>query len=140
MKFSYLKFPSEPSHAFPDRKSCLRPVIPVTLFGSNNSLRVQSLIDSGADWCIFHGEIAKELGIDLKSGKQQHFFGVGGGKQFAYFHTVQMEIGGHKFSCYCAFSEDLKTPYSLLGQVGFFDKFQVRLDFTKEEIELKPKF
>ena len=140
MKFPYLKFPSEPSPAFPDRKSCSRPVIPVALIHGSNSLRVQSLIDSGADWCIFHSEIAKELGIDLKAGKQQHFFGVGGSKQFAYFHTIQMEVGGWKFPCYCAFAEDLKTPYGLLGQVGFFDKFQVRLDFEKEEIELKPKF
>ena len=140
MKFSYLKFPGEPSSAFPNRKSNSRPVIPVTLTHGNNSLCIQSLIDSGADWCIFHNEIAKELGIDLKSGKEQHFFGAGSFKQFAYFHTVQMEIGGWKFSCYCAFSEELKTPYGLLGQVGFFDKFQVKLDLVKEAIELKPKF
>ena len=140
MKFSYLKFPSEPSDAFPDRKSNLRPVIPVKLSHGNNSLRFQSLIDSGADWCVFHGEIAKELGIDLKAGKQQHFYGVGGFKQFAYFHTIQIEIGGWKYPCYCAFSEDLKTPYGLLGQAGFFDRFQVKFDLAKEEIELKPKF
>ena len=139
MKFPYLKFPGETSEAFPNRKANLRPVIPVTLTYQGNSLRFQSLIDSGADWCVFHGEIAKELGIDLKSGKQQHFFGVGGLKQFAYFHAIQMEIGGWKFPCYCAFADDLKTPYGLLGQVGFFDKFQVRFDLIKEEIELKPK-
>jgi len=137
VKFSYLKFPGEPSEAFPDKKSSLRPVIPVTFRHEGKSITLHCLMDSGADWCVFHAELATRLGLELKEGKKQKFYGTAKVEQWAYFHTVELNIGGWRYECYCAFSEDLKTPYGLLGQEGFFDKFQVKFDRVKEQIELK---
>lgn len=68
------------------------------------------------------------------------FYGTGGTPQVAYFHTIQMEIGGWPMELYCGFSYDMKTlPYGILGQTGFFDRFKIEFDYQNKRIELKPK-
>jgi hypothetical protein len=140
LKFSYKKFPSNPNEAFPDHKHAQRPVIPITVKYGGKEISYLALIDSGADFCIFHGEIGEYLGIDIKSGKRLEFFGVTGEKECAYFHNIIISVGGHDVECYCGFSDfnncATQLPYGILGQKGFFDKFKVSMDYTKSRIEL----
>ena len=140
LKYSYQKFPSNPNEAFPDHRKAQRPVIPIVVKFSGKQIDYLALIDSGADFCIFHAEIGEFLGIDIKSGKKLEFFGVTGDKKAAYFHDVTISVGGHDKKCYCGFSYDFGTdriPYGILGQRGFFDMFQVMMDYNKNRIELK---
>ena len=140
MKFSYLKFQiPKPPHAFPHIKSILRPVIRITLGYNDKKVNYFALIDSGADYCFFHKEIAEVLGIEVEKGKRLEVAGVTGKKSIAYFHHVDLYIGGYKYKLYCGFSSSI-SPYGfgILGQNGFFNLFVVKFDFRKEEIEIKP--
>ena len=140
LKFDYRKFPADPSKAFPRRRSATRPVIPVTLINGDKKVANLAIIDSGADLCIFHAEIGEQIEIDIESGKLQIFNGITGEQLAAYFHDIKIGIGGYEYDCYAGFSRDLvNMPYGLLGQVGFFDLFNIVFDYNKERIELISK-
>ncbi len=138
LKFAYKKFPQNPNDAFPDHKQAQRPVIPITVKHNGKEINYLALIDSGADFCIFHGEIGQFLGLNIKNGKKLEFFGVTGEKESAYFHEITINVGGHDKHCYCGFSElnNSKLPYGILGQRGFFDMFKITMDYRKNRIEL----
>ena len=151
MKFPYSRFPYRPQNGHPF--SILRPVIPLGLRYKNNTFsgRYSALLDSGADSSIFHAQIGELIGIDIKSGQRKVFGGMGFGELVGYLHPVEIEIGGHWIPCPVAFTYDLVrqnpanpgqmqgTPYGILGQEGFFDKFKVIFDRVGEEIELRPR-
>lgn len=142
MKFSYSKFPSSPNPAFPDKKHVKRPVVPIEVKYNGNKIKYLALIDSGADFCIFHAQIGEALGIEIKNGKVLEFYGVTGEKKQAFFHNISIIIGGWEKQCYCGFSHEFdenKMPYGILGQKGFFNLFKVSMDYEKEEIEPKHK-
>ena len=137
-KLDYRKFPADPTEPFPRRNSVVRPVIPVALINGSNRLRVYALIDSGADYCIFHAEIGEQIGLQIDSGKSLTFSGISSAGQTAYFHNIKLEVGGHQIDCYAGFSRDIQNlPYGILGQVGFFNIFKVSFDYQKEKIELQ---
>jgi hypothetical protein len=140
IKYNYRKFPADPSRAFPKRRSANRPVIPVTLINGDSKITNLAIIDSGADLCIFHAEIGEQTGIDIESGKLQTFSGITREQLTAYFHNIKIGIGGYNYDCYVGFSRDLvNMPYGLLGQVGFFNLFNVTFNYEKERIELVRK-
>ena len=140
IKYNYIKFPAEPSAAFPRRLSASRPVIPIRLIKGAKDVRYHAIIDSGADLCIFHAQIGEVLGLKIESGKLLNFNGISGQQLISYFHDIEIEVGGHKFNCYAGFSRDIDNmPYGLLGQVGFFDLFNIVFDYKKQRIELKTK-
>jgi len=90
MKFSYLKFQiPKPPQAFPHIKSILRPVIQITLGYNDRKVNYLALIDSGADYCFFHKEIAEVLGIEVEKGKKLEFAGVTGKKSNCLFSSCR---------------------------------------------------
>jgi len=66
MNFKYRKFPLDPKEN-PDfkRKSSLRPIIQIDFETEKGNFGYLVLIDSGADFCVFHGEIGKGWGLML---------------------------------------------------------------------------
>ena len=138
LKYDYLKYPAEPSAAFPRRFSASRPVIPIRLIKGTKDVRYHAIIDSGSDLCIFHAQIGEVIGLTIESGKLLKFTGISGQQLTAYFHDLEIEVGGYRFDCYAGFSREMENvPYGLLGQVGFFDLFNVVFDYEKQRIELK---
>ncbi|OGM77332.1 hypothetical protein A2188_01120 [Candidatus Woesebacteria bacterium RIFOXYA1_FULL_43_9] len=139
MDFEYKKFPTNLNNCpFPGKKSSLRPVIQIDFETKKGKFGYLALIDSGADYCMFHALVGEELGLDIKSGRLLTFFGTSGEPQKAYFHKVTFSIGGHSHTCEVGFSYDLeKLAYGLLGQDGFFDKWIVKFEYHKENVELK---
>ncbi len=140
MKFNYSKLPlTKRSSLF--GLSILRPIIPTTVKVNNRVITCWVLIDSGADFCIFDAEIGEYLGIDIKSGSEEVFGGIQErGSAKAYLHKVVVSIGGYDYQIVAGFSYDIaKFGCAILGQKGFFDKFSVKFDYQKEEIELKEK-
>lgn len=140
LKYDYLKFPAEPSEAFPRRLSATRPVIPIWLINGGKRIGYHAIIDSGADLCIFHAEIGELVGIKVESGKMLNYYGISSQRLTAYFHDIKIEVGGYVFDCCAGFSRDISNlPYGLLGQFGFFNLFDVHFDYQKGKIELKLK-
>ncbi len=141
MKFPYFRFPlAQRSDFF--GASILKPIIPFEIVGGEDSVRYAALIDSGADFCIFDGEIGEALGIDVQSGIRTTFGGIqdNNGTAAAFLHRVTLTVGGWEYPTVVGFSYDIaKYGYGILGQKGFFDIFVVKLDYVKEEIELKER-
>ena len=74
----------------------------------------------------------------LESGEEKNFYGVSNQKVRAFGHPVTMALGGHKFSTKVYFSRDVGRETLLLGMEGFFDRFVVTFDRSREVIEIKP--
>lgn len=140
MKFRYFKFPLEKkSNLF--GTALLKPIIPVEIVYSGIRLRYAALIDSGADFCIFDGEVGEQLGINVRSGSREVFGGIQerGGAE-AFLHEVVLNVGGWDYKTTVGFSYDIaKHGFGILGQKGFFDMFSIKFDLAKEDIELKER-
>lgn len=117
MKFKYKKFRISPTLAFPQRKYVFRPIIPVVLSCKDKSIGYEVLLDSGADFCIFHAEIGEYLGISIRDGEKESFGGVVGKQAVAYIHKVDLNIGGNSyFSVPIGFSYEVASHgYGILG-------------------------
>src|SRR3970040_1155120 len=92
MKFKYRKIPDL---GHPSKKWVSRPYLTVSLCHGTSHKDVLCLIDSGADYCLFHSSIADELGIDMRAGWEKKFGGISAGEPVqAYMHTISMQIQG----------------------------------------------
>jgi hypothetical protein len=140
MKFDYSKI------ILPQRSeffgtSLLKPIIPIRIVVGDKSLQYSALIDSGADFCIFHREIGEALGIEITAGEKFIFGGVQQADlASAYLHKLDLMVGGWKYETTVGFSGEIADEsYGILGQKGFFDIFVVKFDLRKEEIELRER-
>jgi len=89
---------------------------------------------------FFTPKFGELIGLVVESGKVLQYYGISGQQLTAYFHDVRIEVGGYEFDCWAGFSRDIDNlPYGLLGQLGFFNLFNVLFDYKKERIELKLK-
>ena len=140
MKFKYRKFDLSPSSDF-FGKFILKPIIPIKISREENIVKYAALIDSGADFCIFDAGIGEYLELDIKSGIEVGFGGIQNvGSAKAYLHQVNLEIGGIQFKTDVGFSYDISDRgYGIFGQKGFFNKFVVKFNLQKEDIELKER-
>ncbi len=139
LKFDYNKTGARPTPAFPRQHHVLRPIIPINLVLAGRLVKTVALIDSGADWSIFHAELGEILGLDVRAGDEQDFYGiVGSDPGTIYFHDISVEIGGIAYPMRCGFSYDISpNGIAVLGQYGFFDTFEVSFKRTKKRVELK---
>ena len=140
MNFRYKKFPVDPKNCpFPNKKNALRPVIEIQLESSTKvTFGYLVLIDSGADYCIFHASIGELMGINIKSGTSLTFYGTSGEPQVAYFHKITFRMGGHPHTADVGFSYDMeKLAYGILGQDGFFNRWNIKFEYKKENVEIK---
>src|SRR3989344_5662736 len=138
MKFPYRKF-SLDEHSEFFGKAILKPIIPIELIFGDKNIRYMALIDSGADFCILHDSLAKELGLSVQGGREIKFGGIQNGKPSkAFLHSLKINVGGRDYETTLGFSSEIAPHgYGILGQKGFFDIFTVQFDLAKEEIELK---
>lgn len=140
-----MKFPYHKTLLYPESdyfgSSLLKPIIPIKIIVGEKQIDYFALIDSGADFCIFDGEIGEYLGLDIKTGKKINFGGVQEMTgAVAYLHEVILNVGGIGTKTFLGFSYDIaKHGFGLLGQKGFFEIFVVKFDLAKREIELKPR-
>lgn len=136
MKFAYKKFEFPPGER---REFVLKPIIPVFLFRGKSFIRIEALIDSGADFSLFDAELAGLLGIKWNQGVPHTFVGITGSRGKAYFHSMKLKVGSWSQDIVCAFSKNVSAEnYGILGQEGFFEHFQVAFDLPRNHIEIKP--
>ncbi len=121
-------------------KDILRPVIPIEIVYKERFIKYEALVDSGADFCIFDSQIGELLGIDIENGPSQEVAGITGTKEEYYIHPVTIKVGGWPYKVDVGFLPNIaRLGYGVVGQKGFFDKFVVKFDLKKEEIELNEK-
>lgn len=139
IKFKYRKVAVAPSQAFPKRKYVPRPIIPLSIIIGGKRLRYEALIDSGADYTIFPAALGLLAGLNIKEGKKESIMGVSGSTMTVYFHHILVNVGGYEIKVYSGFAEAMNQDPGILGQSGFFNKFQVSFDLKKKEVEIKLK-
>jgi len=137
-----LKFPYSEFKIFPfssSRRSIriFRPIIPLTLFYRKKFAQFAALIDSGADYNIFHGDIAAYLGINLTSGSRRNIVGIGGEIK-GYQHNIKIKIEDYIYKAPITFSNQIPdNSLATLGNKGFFDRFTVKLDYPSKIIQIR---
>lgn len=128
MKFPYVKI-----------GNFYKPIIPLFLCRCDVRMHTMALVDSGADSCIFDAQFAAALDIEeLEDGIQADFESVSGHVLHAFFHEVDLEIGGNRLpNVSIAFSREMPdNAMNILGQQGFFGICPIKFTYTKREIEL----
>lgn len=129
-----------PATAFPQTSYFYKPIIPLRLVNpkNNKGIKVDALIDSGADATVFAAVFGRDIGIKVKNGEKAQLSGLSGKVINVYFHEIVLEVGGNKVKSFVGFTY-AKGVAAILGQIGFFDKFKVGFDQAKGIIEVIPK-
>jgi len=94
MKFKYIKLLTT------NGKFVELPLIEIGL----NNLYYLCLIDSGAEFCYFHGKIGELLGLNVKQGREIKSRGITGDDFTAYLHKIRIKIGGWDYEIEVGFS------------------------------------
>lgn len=117
-----------------------RPIIPVTLKLNKVEFKYLALIDSGADFNIFHSDIAKILKIDLSKFKKSISFGGinSNAEGKGYFTSIDVGINEKFINTPVVFSNEISNNgYGILGQQGFFNNYKVSFNYRSKEIVLE---
>lgn len=117
--------------------SIRRPVIEIIVKSKSKFAIYPVLIDSGADYCIFSTELAESLEIKLQK-KKVSFMGIGKDKVVGFWGQVEIRLGDKSYETKAIFAEIIKFGHGILGQLGFFDHFDVKLSHQKQIIEIEP--
>ena len=129
--FDYDRYESTPSAAHPHGRTVLRPWLTarVSMAYGEPFMSCTACLDTGADDCVFPFPIAERIGLDIASMPKGETVGVGGKKDI-YYANACIEIllppgqgNSMVFKTRVGFVQDLGI--GLLGQVGFFDRFDV---------------
>jgi predicted aspartyl protease len=134
MNFKYKSLPRKDG---PPRKT---PTIPVTFFGSEDSIEIVAILDSGADISVLPLEVGEQLSLDLTRNRSP-CGGIGGEVDTAEDHVRVRISQGHENYTFEIPVKIVLDPYStipvLIGREGFFDKFEITFDEGRERISLK---
>ena len=90
MRFRYTDIQNNQDPQRPFR----RPYLIVRLINGNKHKDVISLVDSGADVCLFHSDIGLMLGIKIQAAPQLAFQGISGVREVAYLHRIDLVVRG----------------------------------------------
>lgn len=124
-----------------------RPIIAIEVQYAHNTESCLVLVDSGADDCVFDADFGELLGINIKTGTVKEFGGIASDSESVapkmisgYQHTVGITVGGITRNTSVYFTYDLADwGYSIVGQSGFFDKFDsIKFDYTNKRITIRP--
>lgn len=135
MKFKYRKLNF---YAPFSKKRILRPVIPISIKikNSKRKVRYEALIDSGADLNILPIGLVEVLNINPANLKEIYFSGIDGDIIRGLIAEVIISLDDSDFITKTVFAE-ISGTIGVLGQYGFFDKFTIKFDLKREEIEVK---
>lgn len=133
MKFEYLEIPNRK----PGKPSARRPYIPIRIVHDNKFQDLMCLVDSGADLCLFPAKIGELIGIDIESGKKEQIGGIAENPIVAYIHSVRLIVRGLSgVDVEAGFTESKGIRAGILGQVGFFDKYKITFERSRNWIDV----
>jgi len=114
-----------------------RPYLIVSLLKGNRRKDVISLVDSGADLCLFHSDIGRMIGIGIQAAPKLVFQGVSGAKEVAYLHRVDLVVKGLSgVALEVGFTDSIAVGTGLLGQRGFFEQFHINFKLDQKFFEI----
>jgi hypothetical protein len=100
--------------------------VPITLCIGRQSVELLAKLDTGAAHCIFERKYAEMLGVDVDTGRLQHFRTVAG--SFAgYQHEVTIQTLGIEFSAAVFFAQDSTFNRNFLGRSGWLDRLRIAI-------------
>lgn len=125
------------SEAFPHRATAAYPIVDLTLRCNGRQVHCASVIDSGTHFSLFPFSLGEALGLEVEKGKKA----VVPPEEVVYFWPLEVALEEKLvFPVYGGFSvHQDKRKVGLLGQIGFFDKFDVRFEMQKGRIMLIPQ-
>jgi hypothetical protein len=116
-----------------------RPYVIVRLINGDRHKDVISLVDSGADVCLFNSDIGRMIGIEIEAAPRLAFQGVSGSREVAYLHSVDLVVRGlNAITLEAGFTNSMAAGTGLLGQRGFFEQFQVNFQLSQKLFEVVP--
>lgn len=116
-----------------------RPHVPVIIEYGNYRERALPLLDSGADFSIFHRGVLENLGLDWNQGTPKNFDNADGSSFGVREFRLSLEIEQIRFPARVCFSEDPSlSERPLLGRADVFGQFQITICEQDEYIELNP--
>ena len=133
MKYPYRAFPLSRPDPVTKLNHAWRPALTVLIwYKHNRSAPLESIVDTGADHCIFDADIGDALGIPVKRGVSLPFSGIARGTQTAgYLHRVTLTVAAQTFEAPVVFAYGVSAA-GILGQIGFFDRFIATFDWTPD--------
>ena len=126
-------------YRFVDESKFPRPYLPVTLRSQKRMMQpLLALVDSGADICLFDGELSYLLDIDLTKLEKMRLSGVAGAAE-GYIAHIEIGVEETFFPVPVVFWFDFspKGFGGVIGQIGFFDNFIVQFDRANKTVVLK---
>jgi hypothetical protein len=121
-----------PYRVFPDGQGkylysvALNVQIAAATPNSPRTKRFEAIIDSGATRCLFHAQIARNLGIDVSAGIREIANGIGGPDE-VWMHDLTLFLPGGPVKIKAGFKEGLPVS-GLLGISGFFEHFRITFE------------
>jgi hypothetical protein len=120
-------YPAE--YGLPAGHIAYRPFLVTHLKVGPNRVSCLSLLDSGADHCVFPLSFALLLGFNPVGAPQVMTGGIGSAAVPMYYWTITVHFGPAQFDVLAGFTEDMNSKgFGLLGQHGFFEHFKVQFD------------
>lgn len=125
------------------QKIVYRPIIPVTIFYEGKETSTSAMIDSGCDINLFDSTLAQILGINIKMGEEERICGIDGKPEPYWIHEIEMRIAqnnNYKYKVRIGFKDNYPEHQhhrGLLGQEGFFNIYNVKLDWYHKKIKVK---
>ena len=111
--------------------------LPTILRFGSNSVRVVASVDTGASCCLFAGELADRLGIDLRSGERKRFRTANSSLE-TFGHELEIStMGVTTYSMVYLFADPLIIK-NVLGRVGWLDRVRLGLVDHDSTIYLAP--
>ncbi len=116
-----------------------KPYVSLIMCSQEKRIKVDGLIDSGSDHNLFSMILAEVCGIDLTNAEEVSVSGFNhkGKKNKGYLVPVKYVLDNYEWIGDTVFVET-QQPHGFLGQVGFFDAFNILFSYSKEAIELQP--
>lgn len=116
------------------------PLVQICLRHDNKGRVMHALLDSGAIECIFPASVGEILGIDVRSGRPQTYFGLAQQATPGFQHTVRLQVTGfdHWITLDAGFIQS-ENVMPLLGQSGFFSHYSIIFERFRYQVEIRTR-
>ena len=130
MKYPYTRFPLTETDPVTGLDYAWRPALKVLIWHNHKrTVPLLSILDTGADHCIFDAQIGEHLGINIPKGKPIKISGIGGDPIVGFMHELRLTVAGCSYEAPIVFAYNIPAT-GILGQTGFFDHFIATFDWV----------
>ena len=111
--------------------------VPILPRSGANKVRLVASVDTGASFCLFAGELAEKLGLDLTSGERKRFRTANSSLE-TFGHEIEIGTMGVVTYSMVYFFADPSIIKNVLGRAGWLDRVRLALIHHDNTIYLAP--